>query len=78
MVEIVADGREVPMAHIHQVFAVNGIVFEPREVSQGDAAAVRYLTTLKATDSLEDLSAQLMGDGKIGIKHVSWSPPKRA
>jgi anti-anti-sigma factor len=77
-VEIVASGRELPMAHIHQVFAVNAIVFEPREVSQGDEAAVRYLTTLRPDDSLEELSAQLMGDGKIGIKHVSWSPPKRS
>lgn len=78
MVEIVADGRELPMAHIHQVFAVNGIVFEPREVTQGDAATVRYLATLGPGDSIEDLSAQLMGDGKIGIKHVSWHPPKRS
>jgi anti-anti-sigma factor len=78
MVEVVADGRELPMAHIHQVFAVNSIVFEPREVSQGEAATVRYLATLKSTDSLEELSAQLMADGKIGIKHVSWSPPKRS
>jgi hypothetical protein len=76
-VEIVAEGREIPTAHVHQVFAVNGIVFEPREVSQGDEATARYLTTLKPTDSLEDLSAQLIGDGKCGIKNVSWSPPKR-
>jgi hypothetical protein len=60
------------------VFAINRIVFEPREVSQGDEAAVRYQTTLRPDDSLEDLSAQLMGDGRIGIKHVSWSPPKRS
>jgi anti-anti-sigma factor len=77
-VEIVAAGRELPMAHIHQVFAVNGIVFEPREVSQGSQATVRYLTTLHPGDSLEDLSAQLMADGKGTITHVSWSPPKRA
>jgi anti-anti-sigma factor len=77
-VEIIGDGRELPMAHIHQVFAINRVIFEPREVSQGDEAAVRYVTTLRPDDSLEDLSAQLMGDGKIGIKHVSWSPPKRA
>jgi len=77
VVEVVADGRELPMAHIHQVFAVNGIVFEPREVTQGDDATVRYLATLGPGDSIEDLSAQLMGDGKIGIKHVSWHPPKR-
>jgi anti-anti-sigma factor len=77
MVEIVAKERDFPMAHVHHVFAVNGILFEPREVSQGDEATAKYLTTLKPTDALEDLSAQLMGDGKKGIKNVSWSPPKR-
>lgn len=76
-VEIVAAGRDLPMAHIHQVFAVNGILFEPREVSQGSEAMVRYLTTLQPGDSLEDLNAQLMGDGTLNIKHVSWSAPKR-
>lgn len=78
LVEIVARERDFPMAHVHHVFAVNGIVFEPREVSQGDEATAKYLTTLRPTDSLEDLSAQLMSDGKKGIKNVSWSPPKRA
>ncbi len=77
VVEIVAQDRQFPMAHVHHVFAVNGILFEPREVSQGDEAAAKYLTTLKPTDSLEDLNAQLMGDGKKGIKNVSWSPPRR-
>ena len=48
MVEIIASDRDFPMAHVHHVFAVNGIVFEPREVSQGDEATVRYLTTLQA------------------------------
>jgi anti-anti-sigma factor len=77
VVEIVAAARDFPTAHVHQVFAVNGILFEPREVSQGDEATAKYLTTLKPTDALEDLSAQLMGDGTKGIKNVSWSPPKR-
>jgi anti-anti-sigma factor len=77
MVEIIAEEREFPLAHVHHVFAVNGILFEPREVSQGDEATAKYLTTLKPTDSLEDLSAQLMSEGKKGIKNVSWSPPKR-
>ena len=76
-VEIVAQERNFPTAHVHQVLAVNGILFEPREVSQGDEATAKYLTTLKPTDSLEDLSAQLIGDGKKGIKNVSWSSPKR-
>jgi len=77
MVEIISEDRDFPTAHVHHVFAVNGIVFEPREVSQGDEATAKYLTTLRPTDSLEDLSGQLMGDGKKGIKNVSWSPPKR-
>lgn len=77
LVEIIAEERDFPMAHVHHVFAVNGILFEPREVSQGDEATAKYLATLKPTDSLEDLSAQLMSDGKKGIKNVSWSPPKR-
>jgi hypothetical protein len=77
LVEIIAEEREFPTAHVLHVFAVNGVLFEPREVSQGDEATVKYLTTLKPTDSLEDLSAQLMGDGKKGIKNVSWSSPKR-
>jgi hypothetical protein len=76
-VEIVAEARDFPMAHVHHVFAIHGILFEPRVVSQGDEATVKYLATLKPTDSLEDLSAQLMGDGKKGIKNVSWSPPQK-
>lgn len=77
LVEIIAEDREFPLAHVQQVFAVNGILFEPREVSQGDEATAKYLTTLKPTDSVEELSTQLIGDGKRGIKNVSWSPPKR-
>lgn len=77
MVEIVAEGRDFPLHHVQKVFAVNHVVFEPREVSQGDEATVRYLTTLAPHDSLEDLSSQLMDGGKAGIKNVSWSPPKR-
>ena len=65
LVEIVADGREFPLAHVQQVFAVNSVIFEPREVSQGKEATVQYMTTLRPTDSLEDLSAQLIGDGKL-------------
>jgi anti-anti-sigma factor len=77
LVEIVAEGRDFPLNHVQTVFAVNHVVFEPREIEQGEEATVRYLTTLGPTDSLEDLSHQLMGGGKAGIKNVSWSPPKR-
>ena len=78
LVEVTAAGREFPMNHVQKVFAVNRVVFEPREVEQGEEATVRYLTTLGPHDSLEDLSQQLMDGGKTGIKNVSWSPPKRS
>src|SRR5204863_696389 len=78
LVEIIAEEREFPTAHVLQVFAVNNILFEPREVSQGDEATVRYQTTLRPSDSLEDISSQLIADGKKGIKNVSWSAPKRS
>jgi hypothetical protein len=77
LVEIVAEGRDFPLNHVQTVFAVNRVVFEPREIEQGDEATVRYLTTLGPTDSLEELSQQLVAGGKAGIKNVSWSPPKR-
>jgi hypothetical protein len=77
LVEVVAQGRDFPTNHVQKVFALNHVVFEPREVEQGDEATVRYLTTLGPHDSLEDLSHQLMDGGKAGIKNVSWSPPKR-
>jgi hypothetical protein len=75
LVEIVASGREFPFDRVQQVFALNHVTFEPREVSQGDEATVEYLTTLPLHASLEDLSSQLTA-GK-GIDTVSWSPPKR-
>ena len=78
IVDIEAKGREIPVDHIQKVFAVNHVSFEPREVSQGDDATARYLTTLAPTDSLEELSNQLMDGGKAGIKNVSWSSPKRS
>ena len=77
VVDIEAKGREIPFDHIQKVFAVNRVGFEPREVSQGDEATARYLTTLAPTDSLEELASQLLDGGKSGIKNVSWSPPKR-
>ena len=60
------------MAHVHHVFAITAPVRAARSVA-GDEPR-QYLTTLKPTDSLEDLSAQLMGDGKKGIK---MSPGRR-
>jgi anti-anti-sigma factor len=73
--EIQAKGRDFPFDHVQQVFALNQVAFEPREVSQGDEANVEYLTTLPPHASLEDLSSQITS-GK-DVETVSWSPPKR-
>jgi hypothetical protein len=75
-VEILADGRQFPTAHVENVFARNQIVFEPREISQSDDVTVKYFTWLDVRTSLEDLSAQLMTDG-AGVKSVAWEHPKR-
>jgi anti-anti-sigma factor len=75
LVEIVASGRDFPFDHVHQVFALNQVNFEPREVSQGAEATVEYLTTLPLNASLEELSSQLTAAKDIAT--VSWSPPKR-
>ena len=77
LVEITAESREFPFDHVQQIFAINQVTFEPREVSQGDEATVEYLTTLPLDASLEDLSSQLIAGGSKGIETVSWSPPKR-
>ena len=51
------------------------MVFEPREVSQGKAVAVRYHATLDPSQSLEELSELLVSDGKAGVK---WEPTRKS
>jgi hypothetical protein len=77
LVEVIAEGREFPTAHVQQVFASNQVIFEPREVSQGSSAAIQYQATISPGASIEDLSAQLIGGGGTGVKSVSWEPAKR-
>jgi anti-anti-sigma factor len=75
-VEILASGRLFPTAHVEGVFVRNQIVFEPREISQSDDVTVKYHTWLDPRTSLEDISAQLMGD-ESGVQSVAWEHPKR-
>jgi len=77
IVEVEASGREFPSAHVQRVFASLGVVFEPREVSQGKTVAVRYHATLEARQSLEELSERLVADGNAGVKSVAWEPVRR-
>jgi anti-anti-sigma factor len=78
MIEVEAEGREFPSAHVQRVFAQHGVVFEPREVSQGKTIAVRYHASLEPSQSLEELSERLVSDGHAGVKAVSWEPPKKS
>jgi anti-anti-sigma factor len=75
--ELTAEGRDFPAAHVHGVFARHGVLFEPREISQGDEATVEFNATLRPETSLEDLTSDLIGAGTSGLKSVSWGPAKR-
>ena len=77
MVEVEAVGGEFPSVHVQGVFARHGVVFEPREVSQGKTVAVRYHATLDPTQALVELTEQLVSDGKAGVKSVSWEPARK-
>ena len=75
MVELVADGREFPTVHVESVFARNGILFEPRDVSQGKEATVKYHVALDRRLPLEEVSAQLAA--APALKSVAWKKPKK-
>jgi len=78
MLELVAAGREFPTQHVQNVFAAYGMAFEPREVSQGDQASIKYHVMLAPNTSLEYLSDQLISGGYSGIKSVTWESPKKS
>lgn len=74
--DVVAEGKEFPTAYVQSIFVRNRMAFETKEVSLGDKVKVRYHVSIPAAASLEDLGAQLMGDGTCGVKSVSWEPIK--
>jgi hypothetical protein len=74
MVGITVRNAEFPTVEVETVLALNRIVFERREVSHGEKTVARYYTKLDPKISLEEISEQLIGDGKSGIKSVVWEP----
>jgi anti-anti-sigma factor len=76
-IEIAAEARSFPDDHVQRVFARNHVVFETREVSQGKETVVTYHALIDPNLSLDDLSAQLRGDGPTGVRAVSWESPKK-
>ena len=78
MVDIVATSNVFPLSHVQDTFRRHDVVFEPREVEQGDdEASVRYRVVLGEHTSLYHLNQQLMGEGPPGLKSISWYAPKR-
>jgi anti-anti-sigma factor len=77
MVELRATGRDFPLRHVETVFARYGVIFEPREISQGDESVVQYHTKLDPNIALDDVTQALMGDGTAGIQSAVWAAVKR-
>lgn len=76
-VALTADGPVFPASHVEEVFARNRITLEPLESTHGDMAVMRYRARLPREQSIQELSAQLMNGGTMGIKSVSWEAPKK-
>jgi hypothetical protein len=76
-VALVSDGPKFPKRHVEEVFARHRIALEPIELTNGDAATMRYRARLSRDAPLDELSAQLMNGGTSGIKSVSWEVPRK-
>jgi len=75
--EISAPGRIFPTAQVEAILVQNGVIFEPREISQGkNDVTVKLHTWLDPRTSLDELSAQLMAESS-GVSSVSWDQVKR-
>jgi uncharacterized membrane protein YhiD involved in acid resistance len=76
-VALVAEGRQFPTTHVSKVFAAHQIAVEPLEFSHGAHAAVRYRAFMGRETSLDEVSAQLLNGGTVGITSVSWEASKK-
>jgi hypothetical protein len=76
-VALMADGPVFPSSHVEAVFAQHRITLEPVEQTHGDMAVMRYRARLPREQSIQELSAQLMNGGTMGIKSVTWEAPKK-
>lgn len=77
LVELVAGGETFPASHVQQVFARHQIAVEPREMSGGDIARVKYLALCQHDVSLEVLNADLLAAGTSGVRSVVWEPARK-
>lgn len=75
--EVTCESNVLPLDHVQSVFARNGVMFEPREVSHGKETRVTYHAVVHPNIAVEDLSAELMANGTAGIKAVAWEISKK-
>jgi hypothetical protein len=76
-VALVSSGPVFPRDHVEGVFARHRITLEPIELTNGEAAIMRYRARLARDCPLDELSAQLMNGGTAGIKSVSWETSRK-
>ena len=77
-VALVADGRAFPAAHVANVFDSYRIAVEPLEFSHGARTTARYRASLDRDISLDEVSAQLLGNGVAGLSSVTWEAAKKS
>jgi hypothetical protein len=76
-VELVAEGRAFPGAHVQRVCARHGVTLEVREVSCGETATSTFVATGPADLPLDRLNDELLGDGTSGLRSITWEPAKK-
>jgi hypothetical protein len=66
---IVAEGREFPVHHVQKVFAVNHVVFEPREVAPVRSERVRGDAALdiEVPEIAHDRGGRLLAGGFLAL-----------
>ena len=78
LVEMTAQGRDFPLAHVVSVFARYGVTWEPLELKQGDEAEMTYRTTLPPHVLIDEVTEALVAGGAHGLESVAWEPPKKS
>lgn len=77
LVDLVACGPSFPGAHVQRVFTRHGGTLEIREAWFGDDARATYLATFAGDVPLDAVHADLIADGRGGLRAVSWEPAKK-
>jgi hypothetical protein len=76
-VELVSRDSTFPTDHVSRVLTRHGVTFEPRELSNGEVARMKYQATLDPGVSLETLSDELLQGGGVGIASLTWDTRKK-